>query len=173
MKKFAEFLSSFEQTFAYVLGVLLTVILFTQVINRYIFSTSFVWLEEIARISFVWLIYFCVASAARQNTHIRIGLIDAFEPASVVKVITIFADILVIGFSLFIVWLGFDLIGSTIEFNEKTPVTNIPMGIIYAVIPFCFALMAFRILGYNMKQVFKKSPKNDNTDGNSMDAFGD
>ena len=100
-------------------------------------------------------------------------MIDAFVPASVVKVITIFADILVIGFSLFIVWLGFDLIGSTIEFNEKTPVTNIPMGIIYAVIPFCFALMAIRILGYNMKQVFKKSPKNDNTDGNSMDAFGD
>ena len=67
----------------------------------------------------------------------------------------------------------YDVSAGTIEFNDKTPVTNIPMGIIYAVIPFCFALMAFRILGYNMKQVFNKSPKNDDNDGSSMDAFGD
>jgi TRAP-type C4-dicarboxylate transport system permease small subunit len=53
MKKTLGFLRTFEQTFSYVLIVLLTVLLSTQVINRYIFSTSFVWVEEIARISFV------------------------------------------------------------------------------------------------------------------------
>lgn len=153
MKKLRNFLLTFERTFSYVLVILLTVILSTQIINRYIFSTSFVWLEEIARICFVWLIYFCVASAARENSHIRVGLIDLVVPRSWVRVFDYIADALVIGFSLIIVWLGIELMLSTIAYGEKTSVTEIPMAIIYAVIPFCFGLMVIRIIGYNFRQL--------------------
>ena len=151
MKKIAEFLSDFETRLSYVLIVLLTVVLSVQILNRYIFSTSFVWLEEIARISFVWLIYFSVASAARENSHIRVGLIDMFVSPKVVRGLNYLADALVIVFNLVIVWFGIQLIISSITYGNKTPVTDIPMGFIYAVIPFCFALMIFRILGYTYR----------------------
>ena len=161
MKKIFEFFSTFEQKFSYVLVVFLTVILFVQIANRYIFSTSFIWLEEIARISFVWLIYFAVASAARENAHIRVGLIDLFLPPSAVKIVDYAADALVIVFNLVIVWLGIELMRSSIEFGDKTPVTDIPMPVIYAVIPFCFALMAFRILGYNIRSFRNRYQNNE------------
>ena len=151
MKKTFQFLGSFERSFSYFLVVFLTVILFVQITNRYVFSTSFVWLEEIARISFVWLIYFSVASAARENAHIRVGLIDLILQPAAIRIIDYFADALVIGFNIVIVWLGIELMRSSIAFGDKTPVTDIPMPVIYAVIPFCFALMAFRILGYNFR----------------------
>jgi C4-dicarboxylate transporter, DctQ subunit len=173
MKKLGNFLLTFERTFSYVLVILLTVILFTQIINRYIFSTSFVWLEEIARISFVWLIYFCVASAARENSHIRVGLIDMFVPASWVRILNYIADALVIGFSLIIVWFGIELMLSTIAYGEKTSVTNIPMAVIYAVIPFCFALMVIRIVDYNFRQLTGRSRRRFDDGDKPSKAFGE
>ena len=157
MKKTTKLLfMPFERTLAQILVVALTIILFTQIVNRYVFSTSFVWMEEIARISFVWLIYFCVAAAARENSHIRIGLIDMFLPERAIRVVNFIADAIVIAFSFVIVWLGILLMRSTIEFDERTPVTEIPMWIIYAVIPVCFALIAARVLGYNLRDIFGK-----------------
>ena len=173
MKKVWKFLLTFERTLSYVLVILLTVILFTQIINRYIFSTSFVWLEEIARISFVWLIYFCVASAARENSHIRVGLIDMFVPESWVRVLNYMADVLVIGFSLIIVWFGIELMLSTMAYGEKTSVTNIPMAVIYAVIPFCFALMVIRIVDYNFRQLTGRSRRRFDDGDKPSNAFGE
>jgi TRAP-type C4-dicarboxylate transport system permease small subunit len=153
LRKYFRFLSNFESSFTYVLIVFLTIVLFVQIVNRYVFQASFVWLEEIARISFVWLIYFSVASAARENRHIRVGLIDLFVPASVVRFLDYLADALVIVFNLVILWLGIELVRSSYLYDERSPVTDIPMGLIYAVIPFCFALMAVRILGYDISSL--------------------
>lgn len=144
MHKIFRFLAAFETSLAYGLVVALTVLLSVQILNRYVFHTSFFWMEEIIRISFVWLIYFCVASAARQNAHIRVGIIDLVAPPSVVRIVDRIADALVIVFSLAIVWLGILLVQASIRFGDRSPVTEIPMALIYAVIPFCFALIAFR-----------------------------
>lgn len=171
MKKFANFLSDFEFRFSYVLVVLLTVILFIQIVNRYVFSFTLFWLEEIARISFVWLIYFCVASAARENRHIRIGLIDMFLPKSAIRIVNFIADGIVICFSLIIAWFSLVLIQTTIDFDEKTAVTEFPMWIIYSVLPFCFTLIAVRMLNYNIRDLLGKPQKQ--VDEDSPTAFGD
>jgi len=98
-----------------------------------------------------------VASAARDNSHIRVGLIDMFVSPRTLKFINYIADVIVIIFNIIIVWFGVQLMISSVTYGEKTPATNIPMAIIYAVIPICFALMVFRILGYTSKDIFGKS----------------
>ncbi len=150
MRAALRWLGDFELALAKVLLVALTALLSIQIVNRYVFHTSFVWLEEIARISFVWLIYFSAASAAKDDRHIRIEIADLFLPPPALKAMTLVADVLVIVFDLVIVWLGILLIRSTIQYGDVTPVTDIPMGLIYAVIPICFALMAFRVLRFNV-----------------------
>jgi TRAP-type C4-dicarboxylate transport system permease small subunit len=150
MKAAMRWVGSFESVLANVLLIALTVLLSVQIVNRYIFNTSFIWLEEIARISFVWLIYFSAASAAKDDRHIRIEIIDLFVPTPALRWTTLFADALVICFDLVIVWLGILLIRSTIQYGDVTPVTDIPMGLIYAVIPVCFALMAYRVFRFNI-----------------------
>lgn len=150
MKAAMRWVGSFENALAKVLLVALTVLLSVQIVNRYFFHTSFVWLEEMARISFVWLIYFSAASAAKDDRHIRIEIVDLFLPPAAVRWVTLVADVLVIGFDLAIVWLGILLVKSTIQYGDVTPVTDIPMGLIYAVIPICFGLMAYRVLRFNI-----------------------
>jgi TRAP-type C4-dicarboxylate transport system permease small subunit len=152
MNAVRRYFASFEMIFAGLLLVLLTVLLTVQIINRYILGTSFVWLEEIARISFVWMIYFSAAGAARDDRHIRVEIIDLFVGPATVKWITLVADVLVFGFDLVVVWLGILLVRSTIQYGDTTPVTDIPMGLIYAVIPVCFGLMAYRLFRFNMRK---------------------
>jgi C4-dicarboxylate transporter, DctQ subunit len=167
MKAALRWVGNFEAGLANALLVLLTLLLSVQILNRYFFHTSFVWLEEIARISFVWLIYFSAASAAKDDRHIRIEIADLFVPQSALKWMTLVADALVIGFDLVIVWLGILLIHSTIQYGDVTPVTDIPMGLIYAVIPVCFALMAYRALRFNIEN-FRK-PRLDHPDRHSFE----
>ena len=167
MRATTRWLGNIEANLGNGLLVLLTLLLSVQIINRYIFHTSFVWLEEIARICFVWLIYFSAAGAAKDDRHIRIEFADLFVPRAAVRWMTLVADALVIGFDLVIVWLGILLIYSTIQYGDVTPVTDIPMGLIYAVIPVCFALMAFRALRYNIKN-FRK-PRLDHPDRRSFE----
>ncbi len=147
-----RYFGNFEMMLAGFLLVLLTLLLSVQIVNRYIFGTSFVWLEEIARISFVWLIYFSAAGAARDDRHIRIEIVDLFVGPAAIKVITLIADALVFVFDLVVVGLGILLVQSTIQYGDTTPVTDIPMGIIYAVIPICYGLMAYGLLRFNMRK---------------------
>lgn len=146
MPRLTKFLDNFEMYVCYVLIVALAVLLSVQVFNRYIFQTSFVWLEEIVRLSFVWMIYFTVAGAARGNSHVRVELIDLFVPPSAVRIVTKVADVITIVFCLAVVWIGIDLVKASARFGDASPVTDIPMSYIYSVIPICFGLIAIRTL---------------------------
>jgi TRAP-type C4-dicarboxylate transport system permease small subunit len=152
MKTLARFLSSFESTLASALVVFLTILLSVQIVNRYVFQTSLIWVEEIARISFVWMIYFAVAGAARENRHVRVGIIDLFLSPRALRVVNLIADAVVFAFSLVVVWLGIALVRSSIRFGDRSPVTEIPMSVIYAVIPICFALIAYRVASSHLRK---------------------
>ncbi len=146
MRNVLKFLDDFELNVSYFLIVLLAVLLALQVFNRYVFQVTFVWLEEIVRISFVWMIYFSVAGAARANAHVRVALIDRIVPPRAVRILTIFADVISIGFFVIIVWLGIDLVAASNKYGDLSPVTDIPMSLVYSVIPVCFGLIAVRTL---------------------------
>jgi TRAP-type C4-dicarboxylate transport system permease small subunit len=161
MKTLVRFLSSFESTLASALVVFLTILLSVQILNRYVFQTSLVWVEEIARISFVWMIYFAVAGAARENRHVRVGIIDMFLSPRALRIGNFVADAVVLAFSLTVVWLGIELVRSSIRFGDRSPVTEIPMSVIYAVIPFCFALIAYRVATSLLR---KPQPNGDDTE---------
>jgi len=151
MKVILKFLGKFEERFAYSLLIILTLLLFIQILNRYLFKQSYVWLEECARISFVWLIYFAVAIAVKENRHIRVGIVDLFLPPLALRYVNLLADLLWVLFNAILAYLGFMLVKSAIDYDTKSPVTETHMALIYSVIPFCFTLMVIRVVFYNIK----------------------
>ncbi len=100
MKRIINFLREFEKKFAYCLLVVLTLLLFVQILDRYVFRHTFVWIEEIVRLSFVWLVYFAAAIAAKEGRHIRVGIVDLFLPAFALKVINFIADLFWVSFNI-------------------------------------------------------------------------
>ena len=146
-----NFLGKFEERIAYSLLIILTVLLFIQILNRYLFKQSYVWLEECARISFVWLIYFAVAIAVKENRHVRVGIVDLFLPSIALRYVNLLADLLWVLFNAVMTYFGIVLVESAITYHTRSPVTETPMALIYSVIPFCFALMVVRVIYYNIK----------------------
>ena len=61
-----------EACFIVPLMFLMSIIIFVQVVMRYVFHSSLTWSEEMARYLFVWLVYFSVAYTAKKEAHIRI-----------------------------------------------------------------------------------------------------
>jgi C4-dicarboxylate transporter DctQ subunit len=151
MKIILNFLGKFEERIAYSLLIILTVLLFIQILNRYLFKQSYVWLEECARISFVWLIYFAVAIAVKENRHVRVGIVDLFLPSIALRYVNLLADLLWVLFNAVMTYFGIVLVESAITYHTRSPVTETPMALIYSVIPFCFALMVVRVIYYNIK----------------------
>lgn len=133
-----------ELSICIVLMSLMTVIIFVQVIMRYVMHNSLVWSEELARYLFIWLIYIGISYGAKIMKHIKIEAALGLFPMKVRPIIIIIGDVLFLGFSLFITYTAFTVVQRQIGLGQKSPAMQIPMWIIYAAPMVGFALTSIR-----------------------------
>ena len=74
-----------EEFFMIPLIFAMSIIIFIQVVMRYVFQSSLTWSEELARYMFVWLVYFSVSYTARREKHIRIDAAINLYPKKAVS----------------------------------------------------------------------------------------
>ena len=77
----------------------MSIIIFIQVVCRYVFQNSLTWSEEMARYMFVWLVYFSVSYTARREKHIRIDAAINLYPKKARPYIEILSEVIVLGFA--------------------------------------------------------------------------
>ena len=100
-----------EEFFIIPLMFAMSIIIFIQVIMRYVFQNSLTWSEELARYMFVWLVYFAVSFTARREKHIRIDAAINLYPKKIRPYIEILSEIIVLAFSIFIAITGVTVVG--------------------------------------------------------------
>lgn len=125
-----------------VLMVVMTLLIFVQVIMRYVFSNSLTWSEELARYVFIWLIYLGISYAAKQMKHVKIQAALYLFPRRLRPYITIIGDIVMFLFSLFVIWYGAGMVAFQGMFRAAA--LGIPMSWIYAAPVVGFALTTIR-----------------------------
>jgi TRAP-type C4-dicarboxylate transport system permease small subunit len=132
----------FEMSISVVLMSLMTIILFVQVIMRYVFSNSLTWSEELARYLFIWLIYLSISCAAKQMKHIKIEAALFIFPRKIRPLVEIAGDLLLLAFAIFIVIRG----SAMMKFQRivRSPAMGINMSFIYAAPVIGFALTVLR-----------------------------
>ena len=135
-----------EDFFIIPLMIGMSVLIFVQVVMRYAFSASLTWSEELARYMFIWLVYFSVSYTARRDKHIKIEAALMIYPKKVRPYIEILSEILVLAFSIFIVFTAWDVGNKISASGQHSPALGIPMYFVY-IAPFIgFILTAFRTL---------------------------
>ena len=110
----------------------MSIIIFIQVIMRYVFQNSLTWSEELARYLFVWLVYFSVSFTARRQKHIRIDAAINLYPKKLRPYIDILSEIIVLAFSIFIAVTGVTVFQKIAWSGQMSPAIGIPMQIVYA-----------------------------------------
>ena len=87
------FLDNIELYISAVLFIALTVLLFANVFCRYALKHSFAWVEEVATIAFVWMIWFAMSAAVTKRKHLRIDFILEMVPFKVKKAMLVISNL--------------------------------------------------------------------------------
>jgi TRAP-type C4-dicarboxylate transport system permease small subunit len=118
---------------AIVAAVIMTIMIFLQVIFRYVLKAPLSFSEELARYMFVWSVAMGSALALRKRQHIGVEVVVEWLPVRVrdkVKTVGGLFNLLFFGL---LVWYGFVMVGATMD--QLSPALLLPMGYVYLAIP--------------------------------------
>ena len=123
------------------------IIVFAQVIARYILNNSIPWSEELARYLFVWISWLGTAYAAKNKSHLRIQLLKE----KLILELVVYAVWIV--FAVFLAIRGFMILKTILTFSQKSPALGLPMQYVYAAVPVGCCLMVVRLLENLVKMI--------------------
>ncbi|MCC8189734.1 MAG: TRAP transporter small permease [Planctomycetes bacterium] len=127
------------------LGVMSAVI-GLQVFMRYVMQNSLSWSEELARYLFVFFVYAGISYGVKMQRHVRVEVFALWLPARVQRVVRVLSDVLFLIFALFIVYYGYQTASRIFRLGQTSPALELPMGFVYGSLPFCYLLVAVRLL---------------------------
>lgn len=126
-----------------VLMSIMTLVIFIQVVMRYVFKNSLSWSEEMARYLFVWLSYLSISYGIKHRKHVKIEAALHLFPRKTRPYVVIIGDIVTLFWSVFIIVTGWVMTQKVLASGQTSPAMSIPMYIIY------FA----PCLGYNLSAI--------------------
>ena len=119
---------------------LMLVIIFMQIISRYIFGYTFEWSEELARFLFVWVVFIGSALIIGDKGHMAVTLLSGKLNGTIAgTILNLFIKVCSLAFILLLITQGSKM-AKTMMF-QTAPALGIPMGIVYAIIPISGLLM--------------------------------
>jgi len=127
-------------------GIILfsSLLLFVNVVMRYVFLAPIFWAEELARYLMVWLIFLGAGLLAGEEGHISVNAITRFlNPRSKLmlsRIVRIFGLI----FCAVLTWYGWKHTMSVRNSLQVTAALDIPMWLTYLAIPVGGAIMVLR-----------------------------
>ena len=141
-----KFLNEFEIYVGAVLFVIMTILLFIQVITRYFFGQAVTWAEELSTILFVWMIYLGVAAAVLRRKHLKIDAFVETLPFKGKRVLMIISNIIFLVFSIYIIIPMMNVVNNYAAKHAVSSILKIPKDISYIVMPMAFGLTAIRLV---------------------------
>lgn len=141
-----NFFRSFDGLLSCIFLCILTLLLFIEVVSRYVFHHSSALNSEIAGQCFIWFIYLSISYVTGQKNHIVVDIAPMIFPKSWLKVIDVISNIIFLAFSAIMTVYGTMLVMSTIEYQFTLTISGISMGVVYSIIPFAFGIMTVRLL---------------------------
>jgi TRAP-type C4-dicarboxylate transport system permease small subunit len=139
VRAFTIFQSLLEMA-AGALLVLMTVIVFVEVVLRYVFSTGLYWSNEIALLCMVWYGFLSIAFGIITRQHIIIEAFTVFLPKRILQCIDSVQYLAIAAYGVFVVVMAKDLCGFAAR--QSLPATKWPYSVVYASLVLSGALFA-------------------------------
>ena len=124
----------------------MSVIIFANVMLRYLTSQSIEWAEEVARHLMIWLTFLGCGPVLRYGGHIAVENLQDALPSKAAVAIRALVFLLLVGFFVFMLWWGVDYMNRTQY--QLTPATQISFRWIYLGLPVgaCLSLIHLALI---------------------------
>ena len=134
----------FEDLVAGVFMVLMCLTTFANVLARYFFNSPIQWAEELARYSFIWVVFMGAVVCTKRKRHIAIDILLTALPARASAWVRLLADLCTLGIAVVIAYYGWKL---TAAATQITATLQVPHYVVYAIVPASAVLIFVHTLG--------------------------
>jgi TRAP-type C4-dicarboxylate transport system permease small subunit len=138
----------------------MAVLVFSNVVSRYLFNYSLIWVEELTRYMMIWVGFLGSGLVLRYGAHIAVDVFQDLLPAAAAQAVRGVILALLAATFLSMTWLGFRYAG--FAWDQETPVMNWRTGLVYLAVPIGSLLMLVHLLligrQYVRTREYKKHP---------------
>ncbi|MCB1866639.1 MAG: TRAP transporter small permease [Chromatiales bacterium] len=144
-------LTIFEQWVITVGFAVATLLLFTNVVLRYVFDTGFTWVLEAVQYIFAWVVLIGAAHGVKAGVHLGIDVLTIRFSREVQRWLGLVALAISLGFAIPVLWLAIQYTMKVRRWGDLTLNLEIPQWIPYLAIPIGMALMTYRLVQIGVK----------------------
>ena len=129
------------------------------VLSRYVLHRPATWSNELATITFTWVVFLGASAAFKRKMHIGIDLLVNTAPPKIRRGLELFTNLIVLLFIGYMTVMG--VIFSLQAYKQPTSVLRIPNTYVYMAVPVGFGLMLCYELAYFIKARQKSVDRED------------
>lgn len=129
------------------------VLVFIQVIMRYVFNQSISWSEELCRYIFIWQIWLGASLAFKNKQHIAIEMVSDKLNGKAKILYQMIGNIITFAFNLFLTIYGFNLVTTMYTRGTVSSGMRIPLYFVYLAVPISSFVILVRLFGHILAQV--------------------
>ena len=133
-------------------SVIMVAVIFLQVVLRQL-DQSLSWSEELARYCFIWMIYIGISLGVKEQKHVRIDAVLFMLREKGQIVLLFIANLFFMAFALFVIIYGYEVANQLLQFGQKSPANQIPMGFVYMATPVGMGLTLIRLIQNQVKLI--------------------
>ena len=152
-----------------ILFAAITIVIFMQIIYRYVLLKPIPWAEEVARYLFVWISFLGAGVAVKLKSHVGVGFVINMLPKRITKMALTFSYLLCAAFSILMTIHGWTLVLRTS--GQVSAAMRMPMSYAYLAIPVGFFIMFKNFLIIAFKEVV--SMRKDSSTDSIVDLRGE
>ncbi len=153
LTKLDDLLAKAEEWTLVALVVVMSGVVFLQVVYRYLLAQPLQWSEELARYAFVWISLFGAALSVRRRGHFGMDFFLRMLPARGRRVLTAFVHLAMGAVMVVLLINGVLLVEKTAA--QRSPAMEISMGWAYACVPIGAALMLIHLVAIAVREATK------------------
>ncbi len=142
-----------------------SLLLFINVIMRYVFLYPIYWAEELCRYLMVWMIFVGASQVTIQGGHVAVDIVPRLLPKRINSVLALLVNGVCIGFCLVLVYFAYKQMIRVKMAKQISPAMELPMWLAYLAIPAGTALMAIRYV----QQMIRRATRKDFSPSETLD----
>lgn len=156
---FNKVLKILEWIMIVIFALLVLDVLF-QVFSRYVLGTSFTWTEEFARFALIWMTILGAAYLTGKKEHLSMDFLYQKFSDSNKRKASILIEVLIFLFALIVMFIGgLNLVYTTLHLEQLSGTLRIPLGYVYAIMPFSgFLIICFSV--YHISKIMNNKNAN-------------
>ncbi|MEZ5727175.1 MAG: TRAP transporter small permease [Burkholderiaceae bacterium] len=135
-----------ERWLLLVLYAFIVIVIFVEVLRRFVLQYSSVWGEETARYLFVYLVWIGASAAIRDRAHLRIDVVFGLVSPRVGAWLHLFGDLVTLAFACLALWLSLGSVRSAMRFDALTDGLRINQAWFALAVPLGFGLIVLRLV---------------------------